>query len=134
MQTKETCPIYYPERLESVITTGYGPNHISCTGTDYVWFSCTPDSLFLTSTVGSDKHSLLDGCGDALYFGRHTVNKDNELIYIDKKYNIIKLSSDFKNKTEFIILRLYVEAILRIQFQNYWRSTNRNVQTRKKDG
>lgn len=105
MQTKGTCPIYYPERLESVTTTGYGPNHISCTGTDYVWFSCTPDSLFLTSTVGSDKHSLLDGCGDALYFGRHTVNKDNELIYIDKKYNIIKLSSDFKNKTEFIILK-----------------------------
>lgn len=109
LQTKRTgdeCPIYYPKKpkkLNAVITTGYGPNHISCTGTNYVWFSYTPNTISLTNTKGPDKHTLMEVCGDASYFGRHTVNKENELIYIDKKYNIMKLSSDLKNKTELII-------------------------------
>lgn len=102
-RTGDECPIYYPKKSDAVITTGYGPNHISCTGTNYVWFSCTPNTIFLTNTTGPDKHTLMEACGDASYFGRHTVNKENELIYIDKKYNIMKLSSDLKNKTELII-------------------------------
>lgn len=97
--------IYYFERLEFVIIIGYGFNYILCMGIDYVWFSCIFDFFFLISIVGFDKYFLLDGCVDVLYFGRYIVNKDNELIYIDKKYNIIKLLSDFKNKIEFIILK-----------------------------
>ncbi|XP_078339960.1 uncharacterized protein LOC111100506 [Crassostrea virginica] len=69
--------------------------HISCVTSDLVWVS-DRDNLILTDTasgkqVHSVEHSLHLGTG------KHTVNCEGELIYIDKEHNIIELCNDMKS-------------------------------------
>ncbi|XP_061185845.1 uncharacterized protein LOC133193949 [Saccostrea echinata] len=72
--------------------------HISCVTSDRVWISDGYNNLILTNTEGEELDHLTDVVsGD----GVHTVNKDGDLIYIDKNYNIIKLSI---NKSKSIII------------------------------
>ena len=74
--------------------------HISCVTSDLVWVS-DRDNLILTDTasgkqVHSVEHSLHLGTG------KHTVNCEGELIYIDKENNIIELCNDMKSTTTLI--------------------------------
>ncbi|XP_078311701.1 uncharacterized protein LOC111100413 isoform X1 [Crassostrea virginica] len=74
--------------------------HISCVTPDRVWVSDW-DNIILTDTatgkqLHSVEHSLQTGSG------KHTVNCEGELIYIDKGRNIIKLCNDMKTTTTLI--------------------------------
>ncbi|XP_078311661.1 uncharacterized protein LOC111135302 isoform X3 [Crassostrea virginica] len=74
--------------------------HISCVTPDRVWVS-DEGNLILTDTatgkrLHSVEHSLISSRG------KHTVNCDSELIYVDKDKNISKLSSDMKTTTTLI--------------------------------
>lgn len=73
--------------------------HISCVKSNLVWFS-GDNNLILTKTRGVLLHRVEDSCNDL--YGLHTVSNENELIYIDMKYNINKLSKDLKTSTTFI--------------------------------
>uniref|UniRef100_K1Q7V4 Tripartite motif-containing protein 3 n=1 Tax=Magallana gigas TaxID=29159 RepID=K1Q7V4_MAGGI len=75
--------------------------HISCVTSDRVWISDDIKNLILTDTTGVSLHGVGDLCSD-LYGGLHTVNSESELIYIDRNYNINKLSKDMKTTTTFI--------------------------------
>nr|XP_034322686.1 uncharacterized protein LOC109618161 [Crassostrea gigas] len=88
-----------PELLPSLTLTGVDRcEHISCVTSDRVWVSYW-NNLMLTDTTGVPLHRVEDSCsGDGL----HTVNSESELIYIDRKYNINKLSKDMKTTTTFI--------------------------------
>nr|XP_034316848.1 uncharacterized protein LOC105339828 [Crassostrea gigas]XP_034316849.1 uncharacterized protein LOC105339828 [Crassostrea gigas] len=74
--------------------------HISCVTSDRVWVS-DRYKLILTDTTGVSLHRVSDSCS-GLYRGIHTVNSECELIYIDRNYNINKLSKDMKTTTTFI--------------------------------
>nr|XP_034310540.1 uncharacterized protein LOC117684056 [Crassostrea gigas]XP_034310541.1 uncharacterized protein LOC117684056 [Crassostrea gigas]XP_034310543.1 uncharacterized protein LOC117684056 [Crassostrea gigas]XP_034310544.1 uncharacterized protein LOC117684056 [Crassostrea gigas]XP_034310545.1 uncharacterized protein LOC117684056 [Crassostrea gigas] len=73
--------------------------HISCVTSDRVWVSDTENNLMLTDTTGVPLHRVEDSQGA---LGLHTVNSESELIYIDRNYNINKLSKDMKTTTTFI--------------------------------
>uniref|UniRef100_K1Q1E5 Tripartite motif-containing protein 3 n=1 Tax=Magallana gigas TaxID=29159 RepID=K1Q1E5_MAGGI len=92
-----------PELLPSLTLTGVDRcYHISCVTSDRVWVS-DRNKLMLTDTTGVPLHRVEDSCsylyGDR---GLHTVNSESELIYIDRNYNINKLSKDMKTTTTFI--------------------------------
>lgn len=65
-----------------------------------VWASDHRNNLILTNTSGDSLHHLTELCIG--YDGSHAVTNKGELIYIDKSFNIIKLSNDIKNTTEII--------------------------------
>ncbi|XP_052693110.1 uncharacterized protein LOC128171369 [Crassostrea angulata] len=87
------------ELHQSLTVTGVdGCFHISCVTSDRVWVTGY-NNLMLTDTTGVPLHRVKDSCcGNGL----HTVNSESELIYIDRKYNINKLSKDMKTTTTFI--------------------------------
>nr|XP_022289264.1 uncharacterized protein LOC111101188 [Crassostrea virginica] len=90
-----------PVLQKSLSVTGVeGCLHISCVTPDRVWVS-DENNLILTDTAtGKQLHSV----EHSLYLdsGKHTVNCEGELIYIDKEYNIIKLCNDMKTTTTLI--------------------------------
>uniref|UniRef100_K1RC17 Tripartite motif-containing protein 3 n=1 Tax=Magallana gigas TaxID=29159 RepID=K1RC17_MAGGI len=89
-----------PEFHQSLTVTGvYGCVHISCVTSDRVWVSDDANNLMLTDTTGVPLHRVKNSCSGR---GLHTVNSDSELIYIDRNYNINKLSKDMKTTTTFI--------------------------------
>ncbi|XP_078341903.1 uncharacterized protein LOC111100239 [Crassostrea virginica] len=74
--------------------------HISCVTPDRVWVSDW-DNLILTDTAtGKQLHSVEDPLHSVT--GKHTVNCEGELIYIDKECNIIKLCNDMETTTTLI--------------------------------
>ncbi|XP_034319617.2 uncharacterized protein [Magallana gigas] len=75
--------------------------HISCVTSDRVWVSDDENNLILTDTTGVPLHRVKDSC-NYLYGGLHTVNSESELIYIDRNYNINKLSKDMKTTATLI--------------------------------
>ncbi|XP_065932147.1 uncharacterized protein [Magallana gigas] len=88
------------ELHQSLTLTGVnGCIHISCVTPDRVWVSGW-DNLMLTDTTGVPLHRVEDSLSDLS--GLHTVNSESELIYIDRNYNINKLSKDMKTTTTFI--------------------------------
>eukprot|EP00105_Crassostrea_gigas_P036848 XP_019920996.1 PREDICTED: uncharacterized protein LOC109618161 [Crassostrea gigas] len=91
-----------PELLHSL--TGVGCYHISCVTSDRVWVSDYWDNLMLTDTTGVPLHRVEDSLSGDIHGngGLHTVNSESELIYIDRKRNINKLSKDMKTTTTFI--------------------------------
>ena len=65
---------------------------------DRVWVSIGPNILILLDkTKGDILHYLKDSLVSIT--GKHTVNSDRELIYIDKNKNISKLSADMNTPT-----------------------------------
>ncbi|XP_065939273.1 uncharacterized protein [Magallana gigas] len=89
------------ELHQSLTVTGVrGCDHISCVTSDRVWVS-DYNNLMLTDTTGVPLHRVEDSCR-GFNGGIHTVNSESELIYIDRKYNINKLSKDMKTTTTFI--------------------------------
>ncbi|XP_056007574.1 uncharacterized protein LOC130050824 [Ostrea edulis] len=85
----------------SVCVTGvsHGVFHISRVMSDRVWVSDF-NNLILTDTTGDTIHRVTDIT--PLFRGVHTVNSSGELIYIDRKRNINKLSTDNKTVTRLI--------------------------------
>nr|XP_034309984.1 uncharacterized protein LOC105346123 [Crassostrea gigas] len=75
--------------------------HISCVTSDQVWVSDDRNNLILTDTTGVPLHRVED-LVSGLYGALHTVNSESELIYINRNYNINKLSKDMKTITTFI--------------------------------
>nr|XP_022303175.1 uncharacterized protein LOC111110814 [Crassostrea virginica]XP_022303252.1 uncharacterized protein LOC111110814 [Crassostrea virginica]XP_022303323.1 uncharacterized protein LOC111110814 [Crassostrea virginica] len=74
--------------------------HISCVTPDWVWVS-DYNKLILTDTAtGKQLHSVEDSSHS--WTGKHTVNCEGELIYIDNECNIIKLCNDMKTTTTLI--------------------------------
>ncbi|XP_078321076.1 uncharacterized protein LOC144621521 [Crassostrea virginica] len=74
--------------------------HISCVNPDRAWVS-ERNNLILTDTeTGKQLHRVEDTLDTGI--GKHTVNCEGELIYIDKEYNIIRLSNDMKTTTTLI--------------------------------
>ncbi|XP_065931205.1 uncharacterized protein [Magallana gigas] len=90
-----------PELLHSLTVTGVGRcYHISCVTSDWVWVSDYRNNLMLTDTTGVPLNRVEDSCSGL--YGLHTVNSESELIYIDRNYNINKLSKDMMTTTTFI--------------------------------
>nr|XP_034319432.1 uncharacterized protein LOC105320016 [Crassostrea gigas] len=88
-----------PELLHSLTVTGIScPVHISRVTSDRVWV-VSDINIILTNTTGVPLHRLNDFCG---LYGLHTVNSESELIYIDRNYNINKLSKDMNTTTTFL--------------------------------
>nr|XP_034309969.1 uncharacterized protein LOC117680564 [Crassostrea gigas] len=93
---------FVPELHQSITVTGVDRYyHISCVTSDRVWVSDDRNNLILTDTTGVPLHRVED-LGSDLNGALHTVNSERELIYIDRNYNINKLSKDMKTITTFI--------------------------------
>nr|XP_022318948.1 uncharacterized protein LOC111121807 [Crassostrea virginica] len=75
-------------------------HHISCVTPDRVWVSDFHNLILIDTATGKNLHSV-ENISQA-YFGKHTVNCEGELIYIDKEYNIIKLCNDMETTTTLI--------------------------------
>nr|XP_022312626.1 uncharacterized protein LOC111117735 isoform X2 [Crassostrea virginica] len=74
--------------------------HISCVTPDRVWVSDFNNIILTDTATGKQLHSVEDplDSGD----GKHTVNCEGELIYIDEDKNVNKLSSDMETTTTLI--------------------------------
>lgn len=97
---KEIKVIFPPKFLQSFVVDGFDTcKHISFVEPNNVWVSDISNNLILTNTKCKNIHHVNHiGRGH----GIHTVNSDNELIYIDNANNIKKLSSDTKTTTTFV--------------------------------
>nr|XP_022287564.1 uncharacterized protein LOC111100195 [Crassostrea virginica] len=75
-------------------------SHISCVTPDRVWVSDDINIILTDTATGKQLHSVKH----SLYSdsGKHTVNYEGELIYIDEEDNIIKLCNDMKTTTTLI--------------------------------
>ncbi|XP_052683813.1 uncharacterized protein LOC128164106 [Crassostrea angulata] len=88
------------ELHQSLTVTGIGRCfHICCVTSERIWVSDRENNIILTNTTGVAIHRVEDLCSNG---GSHTVNSENELIYINRNYNINKLSNDMKTTTVFI--------------------------------
>lgn len=96
-KTEEPCERYQyrlklmssPKLYKSLVVRGFNRfNHISCVTSDLDWVNDITGSLINTSD--DTLYHLLS----SEYCGPFTVSSKNELIYIDRKTNINKLSSD----------------------------------------
>ncbi|XP_062595581.1 uncharacterized protein LOC134256924 [Saccostrea cucullata] len=67
--------------------------HISFVTTDMVWISDSSGHTILTNKKGTRLHILADTGSRT---GGHCVNREGNLIYVDKYHNINKLSTDKK--------------------------------------
>lgn len=75
--------------------------HISGVTSDQFWVNGNEKNLILTNTKGDKLNQLQDVCADDIAAGVHTVDFANNLIYIDKDYNLNKLSTNMKTPTIF---------------------------------
>lgn len=77
-------------------------SHLSCGISDCLVIN-EGNNFIIASTTGEKIHQIEDLRSDA-YIGSHSMNiSREELFYIDKKYNILKLSKyNIKTKTTFI--------------------------------
>ncbi|XP_062571628.1 uncharacterized protein LOC134233656 [Saccostrea cucullata] len=74
--------------------------HISCVTPGIAWVSSW-NNLNLTDTAGNNVLFLKDKCNNN---GVHTVTKEGSLVYIDREYNINKLS--LSNETKSTLMRV----------------------------
>ncbi|XP_062597449.1 uncharacterized protein LOC134258876 [Saccostrea cucullata] len=72
--------------------------HISFMTPDRIWVN-DGRSLILTNSKGNNLHHIFDV---SELYGVHTVNSEGELIYVDKDWNINKLSADNTTKSTLI--------------------------------
>lgn len=78
-------------------------SHLSLVSADELWLSDDKNTVLINIT-GKSMHRIKDASSKR-YCGLHTVASDGELIYINKEYNIMKLSTIMKTKTKFITLK-----------------------------
>lgn len=74
-------------------------HHISCVTSDRAWIS-NGKCINMINTNGDNLNVLHDFCHvsdtDAFTGGVHTLNSENDLIYLDRNYSIKRLSEDMK--------------------------------------
>lgn len=70
--------------------------HISFATTDKVWVSDDENNLILTNTKGEILRHLNDIYSDSFSCGLHTVNCENEFIYIERNHDIKILSTNLR--------------------------------------
>lgn len=84
---------------------GFQCHHISVLTSDRFWVN-NDTMLFLTSSEGDILFDVEDFHGglqsSAFTGGVHTVNSKQELFYLNRRFNIKKLSNDMKTKTTFV--------------------------------
>lgn len=102
------CPLKLmstPKFIYSILMARVtGCYHISCVTPDRVWVS-DRNNIILINTKGIILHRV-----EELNYGYnvskgllvHTVNRESELIFTDRNFNIKKLSKDMKTSTTFI--------------------------------
>lgn len=95
-----------PELCQSLTVTGIRRcYHISRMKSNQVWVS-DKYNLLLTNTTGDTLQLLNGSCIDLDDgYGLHTVNSENELIFIDNEENVSKLSKDMKKTATFLNLK-----------------------------
>nr|XP_022287565.1 uncharacterized protein LOC111100196 [Crassostrea virginica]XP_022287566.1 uncharacterized protein LOC111100196 [Crassostrea virginica]XP_022287568.1 uncharacterized protein LOC111100196 [Crassostrea virginica]XP_022287569.1 uncharacterized protein LOC111100196 [Crassostrea virginica] len=92
-----------PVVQKSLSVTGvYNCSHISCVTPDRVWVSDEYNLILTDTATGKQLHSVEHSLDSGN--GKHTMNCEGELIYIDKERNIIKLCNDMKTTTTLIKL------------------------------
>lgn len=92
-----------PELHQSVaLPSPRGCFHMTSVTTNLFWASYDDNNIILSNTAGDKLYHLLDTPSDLSGYGAHTVNSSHELIYIDKEYNIKKLSMDLRTTTTFL--------------------------------
>ncbi|XP_022288140.2 uncharacterized protein LOC111100486 isoform X2 [Crassostrea virginica] len=74
--------------------------HIFCVTPDRFWVSDLYNLILTDTATGKQLHRVEHSSHS--WTGKHTVNSKGELIYIDKKYNIIKLCNDMETTTTLI--------------------------------
>nr|XP_022303443.1 uncharacterized protein LOC111110995 [Crassostrea virginica] len=74
--------------------------HVSCVTPERVWVSDKDNLILADTATGKQLHSVEHSLGSRT--GKHTVNIEGELIYINKEYNIIKLCNDMETTTTLI--------------------------------
>ncbi|XP_062597795.1 uncharacterized protein LOC134259211 [Saccostrea cucullata] len=87
-------PMSSPVLKKSVAVTGLATSrHISCTSSDEVWVSDTNNLIKINSTgdILQQETNVINSD-----YGVHTATNAGELIFIDKKFNINKISCDEK--------------------------------------
>lgn len=94
---KLLSPLEFEHSLR--LTDLYCCDHISCVKSDRVWVSDCKNNFLFINNKGDILHRVNDIRSRN---GLHTVNSGGELIYIDKNYNINKLSTDMKTTIPFI--------------------------------
>lgn len=84
-----------PELHHSLTLAGFnGCLHMSFATTDMIWVK-NRTNLIMTNMTGKKIHHVKNVC-DIARTGIHTVNGNNELIYINSDFDIVKLSNDMK--------------------------------------
>lgn len=95
--------MFPPEKVQSFTMPRINTSsccHISIFTIDSVWIN-DGNNLFLTNYNGDTLQYLNDLC-PYIFSGSHTVSIENELTYIDMKYDIMKLSRNMKTSSTFI--------------------------------
>lgn len=86
--------------LRSITATGVkSALHVSCLSSTQVWVS-DKGSLVLADMSGTPVHQVKDMIDRES--GVHTVTNDGELIYVDKNFNIKRLSQDNRSGTRMV--------------------------------
>ena len=78
--------------------------HISFVTPDRIWASDYHKLIFLDSATSDEQYCVKNSLGS--YYEKHTINSEGELIYIDKKKTINRLSCNRKTSTVLIKYRL----------------------------
>lgn len=91
-----------PKIYKSIpVTSVRGCYNISHVALDRFWVNDRKNLILTNMTGVVTFHSVMYLCSD-LYIISHTVNSHCEIIYINKRYKIMKLSKDLKTRTLFI--------------------------------
>ncbi|XP_061171140.1 uncharacterized protein LOC133180690 [Saccostrea echinata] len=77
-----------------------GVLHLSCVTLDRIWISDWNNKLILSNKAGEYLKQIKDIQGSV--WGAHTLNTTGDLIYIDRDYNINKLSKDIRTGSTLI--------------------------------
>jgi hypothetical protein len=83
-----TLPTLYMSVCVTGVSRVYYVSHVT---SDEIWV-CDSNNIILTDSTGITRHSITDIASENR--GIHTVNRSDELIYIDSGHNIIKVSLD----------------------------------------
>ena len=67
--------------------------------TDLLWLHERHNLILRDTTTGENIHCVEGSCDSA---GTHTLNREGELIYVDKNYDINILKKDMQTKTQFV--------------------------------
>lgn len=97
-------------------------SHISRVTSDQIWVNDIENDLILTNSKGEELNHLQDFSKDKFAGGIHTVDSANDMIYIDRNYD---LNVNKYENTHHIFKQemLYMETMLPVLVQMHCNST-----------